>query len=655
MRHRIRRVLSVVISVAVTLSFFQGASFVFANEANDHATNDECTRVCELSEFRESNSETYLLDDGTYECVVYSDDKYYKDEDGTYKTIDNSLISIKKEVLGIEYDYVNNANDMKSYFDGESPSVRIEYRNHNLSFSLLGSKNVTGKTNLKEGDYSVSGYTIEGNSCIAYPNTMEGVDVVYSIGNKNVKEYIILNNSRISEFSFVFNTDGLEIKEGKKGEPVVCDSFGSPVFELGALFAIDSDGAYTDDLQYSLFIRNEQETIVKISIAQSYLNSPDRVFPVLIDPAIEISGSSNIYDSFVSSRYPNSNYVNNAYVRTGKDTDYYVRRTYMRFVIPSIVYQGGIISSYINIRKYSGVTPSVTVNRVTGSWSSSTINWNNKPGYTTDYNSSLYNYSGTWYRAYVTAIVQGWIYGANDNNGFVLVDSVENNTSHWTTFYSSDAPSPNKPELHIVYTLDKDAQLFGVTTSGHDHSSCLYTAKTHLEYCNLNNINVHVGTFTTDGIRDYMDDDDNAVYISRSLGAAMLDNNNVLVLTEILLNESGTPTWFNSYTSMNMLDLSNIQLAMFIAHETGKGGAGAANLPTGAVNRGALTAVGFLDEINCTKANSWIIDFCELMRNGYTVYGACSALAARSDYSNTSWGLTKYVICGNRYVTLADL
>ena len=253
MRHRIRRVLSVVISVAVTLSFFQGASFVFANEANDHATNDECTRVCELSEFRESNSETYLLDDGTYECVVYSDDKYYKDEDGTYKTIDNSLISIKKEVLGIEYDYVNNANDMKSYFDGESPSVRIEYRNHNLSFSLLGSKNVTGKTNLKEGDYSVSGYTIEGNSCIAYPNTMEGVDVVYSIGNKNVKEYIILNNSRISEFSFVFNTDGLEIKEGKKGEPVVCDSFGNPVFELGALFAIDSDGAYTDDLDYVFY------------------------------------------------------------------------------------------------------------------------------------------------------------------------------------------------------------------------------------------------------------------------------------------------------------------------------------------------------------------------------------------------------------------
>lgn len=46
---------------------------------------------------------------------------------------------------------------------------------------------------------------------------------------------------------------------------------------------------------------------------------------------------------------------------------------------------------------------------------------------------------------------QLWVNGTCANYGFVLADNVENNSSHWTLFYSSDAVSPHKPELYITY------------------------------------------------------------------------------------------------------------------------------------------------------------------------------------------------------------
>ena len=52
---------------------------------------------------------------------------------------------------------------------------------------------------------------------------------------------------------------------------------------------------------------------------------------------------------------------------------------------------------------------------------------------------------------YVTNIVKSWYTGTYSNYGFVLKDATESGTSQWTTFYSSDAASPNKPELVINY------------------------------------------------------------------------------------------------------------------------------------------------------------------------------------------------------------
>ena len=49
-------------------------------------------------------------------------------------------------------------------------------------------------------------------------------------------------------------------------------------------------------------------------------------------------------------------------------------------------------------------------------------------------------------------MVKSWMNGTYVNNGFILKEPSETNSSQKTKFYSSDAPSPNKPELVINYS-----------------------------------------------------------------------------------------------------------------------------------------------------------------------------------------------------------
>ncbi|MCL1913959.1 MAG: DNRLRE domain-containing protein [Eubacteriaceae bacterium] len=66
--------------------------------------------------------------------------------------------------------------------------------------------------------------------------------------------------------------------------------------------------------------------------------------------------------------------------------------------------------------------------------------------------SSKAAHSGSnWYEMSVTPIVQQWANNPAANYCFTIKDTNESNTSIWHTRYSSDAPSPYKPELRISY------------------------------------------------------------------------------------------------------------------------------------------------------------------------------------------------------------
>lgn len=412
----------------------------------------EPVQVREVNELRERNSETFLLSDGSYRCIVYSDDKYYPSENGELKEIDNSIVKTEFMHNGRVYTYKNAANETHFYFANEEPSVLIESPNGRIAFSLIGADGTMAHPNADNAYQKLFDYQISGKNSISYPEVQHATELIYTACNGELKEFILLRDADApGELRFRFETEGLYAKPTETGNVEFIDRDGKSVFKLGKLFAVDARGEYTDELIYKILSSDEKGSEIAISVSEKYLKAADRVFPVLIDPSVMLTGTTTTYDSFVSSTKPTTNYYMSTNLRTGKDEPYGVRRTYIKFTIPSTV-SGYVTDSYIRIKKHSGAAPSVRAYRVTQNWSPSVVTWNNKPSHISALSSSLSTHiSNNWYKLNVTYIVKDWVSGANSNYGFMLKDITETDTSQWTTFYSSEALSPNKPELHITY------------------------------------------------------------------------------------------------------------------------------------------------------------------------------------------------------------
>jgi hypothetical protein len=413
-------------------------------------------RVREITELRDTTSKTYELADGSREWVGYAEAVHYKDSSGLFQEIDNSIVSEDKQVDEADYAYRNAANCYTARFGPKADGghlVNIESRGKSIAFGPAEVKASDAVMTADFGSRALTDMTY-GESCLGYREVYQGVDLAYEPKTYGVKEYLVLRQAMVqNEFTFDFKLRGLTVQQAD-GRISFVDKKGEVVFWLGEPLAVDDVGAMTEDVTYSI-TSNGGNCELMVTVSRAYLGDPQRVYPVILDPEVMICGTNDTYDTYVSSRYPTSNYYLYTWLRTGRDSDYYTRRTYLRFDLVSAwsIDPDDVTSAYVRIKKYSGATPVITAYRNTGSWASSTITWNNKPSYTTsECSTTATNDSGTWWRMYNLTVVKKWLNGTYPNYGWMIKDATESGTSQWTTFYSSDAASPNKPELHIWYS-----------------------------------------------------------------------------------------------------------------------------------------------------------------------------------------------------------
>ena len=462
-----RRMFSL-ITAAIMLFMTSG----IASAVGTTAANETATRVQEIEDLRETNSETYLMSDGSYECVVYAENKYYVDKKKSLQLIDNTVVTASEvtnnsgDSLESEVLYRNAANAFGVYFsDNETKNVTIEYEERKIKFSPINStKAVKSSDKTEESTISIgqvnncstlNKLTATGENTVTYPAAFANTDIVYVLENNALKEYIILNNRHAPNvFSFLMTLDGVSLRSVGDSMYFI-DDRGEDIFSFQSLFAIDAKGILTEDLSYSFTPTTDvNNIIVTITLDKEYFLSNEREFPIVIDPTVMIS-SVETADACVCSGYPNRNYKTAVQLRTGYDSDNGKRRSYIKFNIPNSVPVGKVTKATLDIEKISGVAPTIRAYLCAASWSSGTITWNNKPSVVSAYKSTLstpYKTGSAWYTMNVTSIVRMWVNGRYNNNGFMLQDSTETDPDHWTTFYSSDAESPHKPELHITYS-----------------------------------------------------------------------------------------------------------------------------------------------------------------------------------------------------------
>ena len=430
--------------------------------------NEEPQRIRELTELRERNSETWQLSDGSFEAVVYAGNKYYPAENGEMEPIDASIVPVEYSEDGIQYSFTNAANEWHVFFSNQGSVLLENARGDSLAFSLAGMQS-SGCTLGGIGLGEELGLELQGENCLQYLQAFDNVDIVYRVTDYGVKEYIVLYSADVPmEYSFSVCAGNAEVAIRENGELLFGDE--EDGFLFGSLYIVDGNGEISKSAVYEL---NDHGDEVSIELDPAVLSDPDTVFPLIIDPTVTLTGSSTTFDSFVSSKYASTNYNSGSemnYLWTGKNSLYNVCRSYIKFTLPSTLTSSYYVTNAdLRIEKYAGSIPKVRALRVGGSWTSSGITWNNKPsGYTTGQSAVMTGYtgySGNWYRTDVTNTVSMWVRGVATNYGFILKDNTEDDTSQFTTFYSSDSSSPHKPELHITYFPHADANIFYYTTT----------------------------------------------------------------------------------------------------------------------------------------------------------------------------------------------
>lgn len=407
----------------------------------------------EVVEMRTSCSETFLQKDGSYKTVLYSYEKYYRSETQDYIPIDDSIIPTSYSEGGTTYSYTNASDDYQVYFaEIETPKVLIKSRGKSLSFVISESGFSSAIANNNSGD-AFSGINLDGNNIIKFSDSRNLIDYYYESDHRMVKEYIVLREKASGgRFSFLVSCDGCDLVD-REGVPCLEDTVThEEYFRFGELFAVDSNGSRCEGFNYNIDENSDGTYSVSFEVPQNYLCDQSRAYPVLIDPSVLLSGSSSTYDTCVDQQYPTSNYYLAESLWTGGQFGNNAMRTLIKFDLPSSISASQLTRATLRLRKREHSSPSITANRITSSWSSSTATWNNQPGYTIAECSDVCTAEGSdWYSMEVTSIVHSWLNGTHNNYGFLLREQSESSSTQKTKFYSSDANYPNRPELVLCY------------------------------------------------------------------------------------------------------------------------------------------------------------------------------------------------------------
>ncbi len=414
--------------------------------------------VSEVVEKREANVKHFLTDNFRTMAMIYPVSVHYQ-ENGSWNEIDNTLIDttdeLQNEVVenksgGIKIRLAKNSQSTKLV------SMKLGDIGLSWTFENIAKKAIRVIQPSAEKDNDLT--TVENlTSSVRYLDVFNDVDLEYVLQGDEVKENLILK-SKDAERSFtqVFRFNGLTPVKQEDGTIALVDTEGNIVFRLERFLMVDAKGEESQAIETS-FTHVGDSWELTIRPDEGWLNDPERVYPVVVDPTVTTPITyADIDDAHVTKTLPSSNFYNSYILKTGE-----AHRTYLRFTLPHLtaadmVIYASLEMSLANTGSISQNDYQVNAHKVTGSWSETTLTWNNKPAYNPkieDYEVVGHSNVAQAYLWNITSIVKEW-YSSGVNNGLMLKDNNEIAGYGYKEYYSADTSSTYqsyRPVVTMVY------------------------------------------------------------------------------------------------------------------------------------------------------------------------------------------------------------
>lgn len=374
---------------------------------DDVIKKGHCGRAYDLEQ--NLNTVAFTNIDGTESLYLFSYPVKYVDENN----------EIKDKSLRIDYNqeenvYITSSSDVKTRFnDNLGEGIELSYKDILINTIPLYENNEEVQAELSE-DGKVIKYICNDDLYYEYSLTFQGY-----------KENVFISNyTGNNSCEFLLRTNGLSfgIKENKA---VLFDEEENIVANFGDLLIYDAKGHLgSGELTYETISENE-EYKVSLTINEEFLTAEDTVYPICIDPTIEIDYSHGSWNEGIvhSTVYSDNTVTNNSTMIIGKYSSNRKARTVMAF--PGL-------STYVSNGRYGTIS-------IDSSFINNATVYVRDVGYQSDLNAmniSCYGLNKLWYLSNPNDSTLGlnyeslsWNFVTNNFGGRVLSNNIISNST----------------------------------------------------------------------------------------------------------------------------------------------------------------------------------------------------------------------------------
>ncbi|MGJ5890819.1 LamG-like jellyroll fold domain-containing protein [Streptomyces niveiscabiei] len=428
----------------------------------------------EIPSERQRAARTFQNTDGTFTTRFYDEPVNFQDPQGNWQEIDTTL---QPRVQGGRFGHTMStsaggwqitAGDSETTFAGHADGTPLMSlrtgEGTSVGFSLQDAAHVPGEAD---------------ESTIIYRAVRPSADVRFVAGGTSVKEVLILNDVNApTEWVFPLHTQGLTARSEATGSVAFVDASGAPRARIPAGWMEDSglvpnsnQGEISSGVRYEL-VDTDGGQALKVSLDSGWLNDPERVFPVKVDPTV-VTVTSTVASSgtYVQSPYDqnfsgDTNLKVGTYDKGGHKAAAFLRFNGVETSLKNAWVVGARLALY-NTWSYSCTARPVTVHAITSNWAESTTSTYPGPatgaalasksfthGWRPEGQSSYPCGAAAWESISLGAagrqLVDDWTHGRKKNYGLAVKASTTDSAA-WKNFGSDDYPN-GKPSLDVTWT-----------------------------------------------------------------------------------------------------------------------------------------------------------------------------------------------------------
>ena len=476
--------LAVFLSIVTILLSLPTNIFAFDFDTSDNSDKPNkgyLKDAYEVIELRDESVKHFKLEDGSYVAVQYDTAVHYLDGNGRWQDIDNTLSS-----NGSEYSTSNARIKFAKKITGNEALFTLHDGNKKITMSLDGAKKkTTGNVTNIDAEFDDAATKLQKmmtlnklSSKILYADILDNVDLEYVVQSNNIKENIIIKSPVTrNSFTFEFSLNNLSAEMLEDGSVSIYDPESNEIiYCIPKGYMKDSSDEYSDKVYYNLEATGNGKYSLTVIADQDWMNSPDLVYPVTIDPPIYVPLGANVTDTYINSYSTTSTPYDLDYLYVGNTTQLYWKTS----TLPTLPQSAYITNAEFALRfidygiedceAYMGIFQVQTDWDKYLTWSQYKSTTNPKGTYDfdsyTDFNVLKFVNGGTdhtWVTWNVTEIVNNW-YNGQPNYGFSVSD-IRGYSAKNLKFASNEYLTSYRPKLVISYKDMKGVEDYWTFTS----------------------------------------------------------------------------------------------------------------------------------------------------------------------------------------------